>query len=62
MDLISHQVVFSKCPAINKIGELNTQVLVDRKVCNKEKIAKLWADHRQVVRDQGMLDFMEDFV
>lgn len=62
MDLISHQVVFSKCPAINKIGELNTQVLVDRKVCNKEKIAKLWADHRRVVRDQGMLDFMEDFV
>jgi len=61
MDLISHQMVFSKCPSSIKNGELETQVLVDRKICNQEKIEKLWADHRRVVRNQGMLDFMEEF-
>ncbi len=60
LDLISNQVVFSKCPATEKIGELETQVLVDRKVCNQEKIRKLWANHRKTVRQQGMLDFMDD--
>jgi len=61
MDLISHQVIFSKCPSTEKIGELNTRVLVDRKICNQEKIEELWASHRKVVRHQGMLDFMEGF-
>lgn len=60
MDLISHQVVFSKCPTQSKVGELETQVLVDRKVCNTEKIKDLWANHRKTVRHQGLLDFMED--
>ncbi|WP_339673582.1 SbcC/MukB-like Walker B domain-containing protein [Dasania marina] len=60
MDLISNQVVFSKCPTTEKIGELNTRVLVDRKACNQEKIAELWANHRKTIRQQGMLDFMED--
>jgi hypothetical protein len=60
MDLISHQVVFSKCPTSQKIGELNTRVLVDRKVCNQDKIKDLWDNHRKTVRQQGMLDFMED--
>lgn len=59
MDLISNQFVFSKCPIAPKIGELNTRVLVDRKVCNQEKIRELWANHRRTVRHQGMLDFME---
>ena len=62
LDLISNQVVFSKCPAAEKVGELETQVLVDRKVCNQEKIRALWANHRKTVRHQGMLDFMEDIV
>ncbi|MCR8923432.1 hypothetical protein NO559_11650 [Dasania sp. GY-MA-18] len=60
MDLISNQVVFSKCPTTEKIGELNTRVLVDRKTCNQEKIATLWANHRKTIRQQGMLDFMEE--
>ena len=59
MDLISHQVIFSKCPSQTAVGELNTRVLVDRKVCNQEKIADLWAQHRKTIRQQSMLDFME---
>ncbi|ACR12607.1 conserved hypothetical protein [Teredinibacter turnerae T7901] len=59
MDLISNQFVFSKCPSATPIGELNTRVLVDRKTCNQEKIMELWANHRRLVRHQGMLDFME---
>lgn len=62
MDLISHQVVFSKCPTTEKIGELNTRVLVDRKVCNQDKIKDLWDNHRKTIRQQEMLDFMEDVV
>lgn len=60
MDLISHQIVFSKCPTESKIGELNTRVLVDRKVCNQDKIKALWAQHRKTIRQQTMLDFMEE--
>jgi len=59
MDLISNQVVFSKCPTAEPVGELKTQVLVDRKICNQEKIKALWAKHRKVIRQQAMLDFME---
>lgn len=62
LDLISHQVVFSKCPTEQPVGELKTQVLVDRKVCNTDKIKVLWAQHRRTVRNQASLDFMEDFV
>jgi hypothetical protein len=61
LDLISHQVVFSKCPTAIPVGELKTQVLVDRKVCNIDKIKALWAKHRKTVRHQGALDFMEEF-
>ncbi|WP_086930465.1 ATP-binding protein [Agarilytica rhodophyticola] len=60
MDLISHQVIFSKCPASKNIGELSTRVLVDRKVCNQEKIKILWSNHRKTIRQQAMLDFMEE--
>ena len=59
MDLISNQFVFSKCPSATPIGELNTRVYVDRKVCNREKIAELWANHRRTIRQQASLDFME---
>ncbi|MEH6346217.1 MAG: SbcC/MukB-like Walker B domain-containing protein [Bermanella sp.] len=63
MDLISNQYVFSKVPlAAGNRGELNTRVLVDRQQCNQEKIQELWAHHRQVVRQQAELDFMEEFV
>ncbi|WP_370980257.1 ATP-binding protein [Agaribacterium sp. ZY112] len=61
MDLISHQVVFSKCPSNEPVGELNTRVLVDRKVCNPEKIKDLWERHRHTIRQQASLDFMQDF-
>lgn len=60
MDLISHQTIFSKCPTAQPIGELNTRVLVDRKVCNQENIEELWANHRKTMRKQAMLDFMEE--
>lgn len=59
MDLISNQTIFSKCPATQPVGELQTRVLVDRKVCNTDKIQELWAKHRKTVRHQAMLDFME---
>jgi len=62
MDLISNQVIFSKCPTTEKVGELNTRVLVDRKSCNQEKIKLLWAKHRKTIRQQAMLDFMDDIV
>ena len=61
MDLISHQTIFTKCPSIAPIGELNSQVLVDRKVCNQEMIKDLWEKHRRNVRAQTTLDFMEEF-
>ncbi len=62
MDLISNQVIFTKCPTTEKVGELNTRVLVDRKQCNQDKIRELWARHRKTIRQQAMLDFMEDIV
>ncbi|SHG25045.1 P-loop containing region of AAA domain-containing protein [Microbulbifer donghaiensis] len=59
MDLISNQFVFSKCPSARPVGQLNTRVYVDRKVCNREKITELWANHRRTIRQQASLDFME---
>ncbi len=62
MDLISHQTVFSKCPTESLVGELNTQVLVDRRVCNQDKIDELWKQHRRTIRNQATLDFMQEFI
>lgn len=62
MDLISHQTIFSKCPSESKVGELDTQVLVDRRICNQDKIQQLWAQHRRNIRVQTSLDFMQEFV
>ncbi|MEW5250604.1 ATP-binding protein [Microbulbifer discodermiae] len=59
MDLISNQFVFSKCPSPQPVGELHTRVYVDRKVCNRDKIAALWANHRRAIRQQVSLDFLE---
>ena len=61
LDLISNQFVFAKCPTLEPVGELQTRVFVDRKVCNTDKIKALWANHRKVIRHQAMLDFMEEF-
>lgn len=60
LDIISNQFVFTKCPTQTPVGELRTRVLVDRKVCQQEQIARLWAQHRKVIRHQAMLDFMDD--
>ncbi|TGG95288.1 hypothetical protein E4656_02380 [Natronospirillum operosum] len=63
MDLISNQFVFSKIPLGNgqRIGELNSRVLVDRQACNQEQIQALWANHRRIIRHQAELDFMDAF-
>lgn len=62
LDMISNQMVFSKCPTQQLMGELKTRVLVDRKVCHQDQIARLWANHRKTIRHQAMLDFMEEFL
>lgn len=59
LDMISNQLVFSKCPTQESIGELRTRVLVDRKVCRQDQIARLWANHRKTIRHQAALDFMD---
>jgi energy-coupling factor transporter ATP-binding protein EcfA2 len=59
MDLISNEFVFAKMPSAPR-GELLTRVLVDRKECNRERIADLWTRHRRTVRQQAELDFMAE--
>jgi energy-coupling factor transporter ATP-binding protein EcfA2 len=59
MDLISNEFVFAKVPSAPR-GQLRTRVLVDRKVCNRERIQELWAQHRRTVYQQAELDFMND--
>jgi len=59
MDLISNEFVFAKVPSAPR-GELLTRVLVDRKQCNRERIAALWTRHRRTVRQQAELDFMAE--
>lgn len=59
LDMISNQFVFSKCPTQQPVGELKTRVLVDRKVCRQDQIARLWANHRKTIRHQAALDFMD---
>lgn len=58
MDLISNQFIFSKCPTAEPVGELKTRVMLDRQVCDQEKIKKLMANHRRAIRQQAALDFM----
>lgn len=59
MDLISNEFVFAKVPSTPR-GQLHTRVLVDRKVCNQERIQELWAQHRRTIHQQAELDFMDD--
>ncbi|ACE84748.1 ATP-binding protein [Cellvibrio japonicus] len=60
MDLISNQFVFSKCPTAEPVGELKSRVMLDRQVCDQEKIALLMANHRRTIRQQAALDFMAE--
>lgn len=60
MDLISHEFVFAKVPSSQPRGELHTRVLVDRKVCDQERIKNLWANHRNTVYQQAEIDFMQE--
>ncbi len=59
MDLISNEFVFAKVPSALR-GELLTRVLVDRKECNRDRIADLWTRHRRTLRQQAELDFMAE--
>jgi hypothetical protein len=59
MDLITNEFVYAKCPSPTPRGELNTRVLVDRKVCNQERIKELWESHRNTIYQQAELDFMQ---
>lgn len=62
MDIITHQTVFTKCATTDYIGELKSRVLVDSQQLNKDKVGKLWAEHRAEVSHQASLDFMQEFV
>jgi energy-coupling factor transporter ATP-binding protein EcfA2/TolA-binding protein len=57
LDLVSNEFVFAKVPSAPR-GQLHTRVLVDRRQCNRERIAELWASHRRTVHHQAELDFM----
>ncbi len=59
LDLISNEFVFAKVPSAVR-GQLRTRVLVDRKVCNRERIQELWSQHRRTVYQQAELDFMDE--
>jgi hypothetical protein len=59
MDLISNEFTFAKVPSAPR-GQLRTRVLVDRKACNRERIAELWDHHRRTVYQQAELDFMDE--
>ncbi len=60
MDLISNEFIFAKVPSMQPRGQLNTRVLIDRKIGNQEKIGELWAQHRRSIYQQAELDFMDD--
>lgn len=61
MDLVSNEFVFAKVPSEQPRGQLHTRVLVDRKQCDRSRIADLWAHHRRTVYQQAELDFMQEF-
>ncbi len=61
MDLISNEFVFAKCPSDTLRGQLQTQVWVDKKQCNTDKIKALWANHRRTKQYQAEMDFMKEF-
>lgn len=60
LELISNQFVFSKCATASPMGELHSRVVLDRQECDRERIEALMANHRQTIRQQAELDFMEE--
>lgn len=60
LDLISNQFVFSKCATAQAVGELNSRVILDRQECDRARIQQLMANHRQTIRQQAELDFLEE--
>ncbi|WP_111641764.1 ATP-binding protein [Marinimicrobium alkaliphilum] len=60
MDLISNQFVFSKCPTAERVGELNSRVILDRQTCDQAQIEKLMANHRRTIRQQAELEFLSE--
>ncbi|UTA49264.1 hypothetical protein L1F30_06920 [Simiduia sp. 21SJ11W-1] len=60
LDLISNQFVFSKCATAKPIGELHSRVLVDRQVLNREAVRELMDVHRQTLRHQASIDFLDE--
>lgn len=60
LELISNQFVFSKCATRERVGELQTRVVLDRQECDRERIQELMANHRQTIRQQAELDFLEE--
>jgi energy-coupling factor transporter ATP-binding protein EcfA2 len=62
LDLVTNQFVFAKCPSTEPVGELNTQVFIDRQQLNQEKVADLWSHHKNTLHNQAAFDFMEEFV
>lgn len=60
LELISNQFVFSKCATAERTGELQTRVILDRQECDRARIQQLMANHRQTIRQQAELDFLEE--
>ena len=60
LDLVSNQFVFSKCSTSQAIGELKSRVLVDRQVLNQDAVKSLMEQHRQTLRHQASLDFLDE--
>lgn len=60
LDLVSNQFVFSKCATAQSIGELKSRVLVDRQVLNRDAVRGLMEQHRQNLRHQASLDFLDE--
>ncbi|MBB3168068.1 ATP-binding protein [Simiduia aestuariiviva] len=60
LDLISNQFVFSKCATAQPIGELHSRVLVDRQVLNREAVRNLMDQHRQALKHQASIDFLDE--
>jgi uncharacterized protein YPO0396 len=60
LDLISNQFVFSKCATSQRVGELHSRVLVDRQVLNGEAVRGLMDQHRQTLKHQASIDFLDE--
>ena len=55
--ILTHQHVFTKFKSVNAPGELNDLVEIKSEMLNNEKIARLWAQHKEEVMLQAALEF-----